>query len=205
MKPLKLCLLILTLSSLSAIKLFAQETNLEVQFESRLETVLILNIDPESNIEFRIEEVNEHLYQITEQPDDIYFSVESTGNWNLSIASENPYFVGISDSSQKIPVDFLGFSVESLGTNWDNGLFSNIANYSRDTTLSLSNDKITVLTNGRRGNIGGAEKNNFVLRWKFVFEDEQAKIKRFDKMAVKADNYRGNFYIILSETQSPSQ
>ncbi|MBU1579760.1 MAG: hypothetical protein KJ754_10055, partial [Bacteroidetes bacterium] len=128
MKPLKLCLLILTLSSLSAIKLFAQETNLEVQFESRLETVLILNIDPESNIEFRIEEVNEHLYQITEQPDDIYFSVESTGNWNLSIASENPYFVGISDSSQKIPVDFLGFSVESLGTNWDNGLFSNIAN-----------------------------------------------------------------------------
>jgi hypothetical protein len=72
----------LTLTSLSVIKLFAQETNLEVQFESRLETVLTLNIDPESNIEFRIEEVNEHLYQITEQPDDIYFSVESTGNWN---------------------------------------------------------------------------------------------------------------------------
>ena len=181
----------------------AQENNLEVRFDSRLESILILNMDPEAIVEFGIREINDQLYQITKTPEDINFSVESTGSWNLSISAVEPYFTGTNDSSQKIPVDFIGFYIENRGTNWDNGLFSNIANLTRDTVLSMSADRITVLTNGKRGNIGGADKNSFVLRWKFNYEDEAAKIKKFTGMKIKDDYYSGKFFITLSESQVP--
>lgn len=181
----------------------AQENNLEVKFDSRLESILILNMDPETNLEFGIREINDQLYQITKTPEDINFSIESTGSWNLSITAADPYFTGTNDSSQKIPVDFIGFYIENRGSNWDNGLFSNIANLTRDTVISLSADKITVLTNGKKGNIGGSDKNSFVLRWKFNFEDEATKIKKFTGMKIKDDYYSGRFFITLSESQMP--
>ncbi len=187
----------------SAAALTAQETHMGIKFDSKLESVLILNIDPEARVEFEVEEVNENLYQITQPPDDINFSVEATGNWNLSISAANPYFVGTNDTTKKIPVDFLGFTIQSIGTNWDNGLFSNMANLSKDTVLPLTHDKITVLTNGRQGNAGGSDQNSFVLRWHFVFEQEPGKIHQFSQMNLKNEYYTGNFYLILTESMEP--
>ncbi len=198
-----ICFFLVVICCLPYFEAAGQETILEVQFETRLESILTLNIDPNARVEFGIQEINENLYQITKMPDDVHFSVESTGNWTLSIAAADSYFTGTNDSTQKIPVDFIGFTVQNLGTNWDNGLFSNIANVSKDTTLSLSEERITILTNGRVGNIGGTDKNSFLLRWKFVLEDEPAKITRFTGMRLKDDYYTGNFYIILTEAQEP--
>ncbi|MDZ7743770.1 MAG: hypothetical protein U5Q03_19055 [Bacteroidota bacterium] len=67
---------------------------METDMEARMETVLVLNIDPESRIDFGIKEVNENLYQITKSPVDVSFSVESTSNWKLSISADKPYFRG---------------------------------------------------------------------------------------------------------------
>ncbi len=186
---------------LLGMQLAAQEKIFEVHLESRLESLLILNIDPDARLEFGVKELNDQLYQITKQPDDIFFSVESTGNWNLGIVASSPYFVGSADSSQRIPVDFIGFTIENLGTNWDNGLFSNMANLAKDTIISLTADKITVLTNGREGNAGGSDQNSFLLRWRFVFEDEPGKVKKFSQLNIRDDYYTGNFYLILSESQ----
>ena len=118
---------------------------METRVDAKLETVLVLNIDPDANIEFGIKEINDNLYQITKNPDDINFSVESTGNWNLSISATDQYFSGVNDSSQKIPVDFIGYYIENKGNNWDNGLFSNIANKSKDTLLALTTKETTIL------------------------------------------------------------
>ncbi len=181
---------------------YAQEHILEVQVASKLESILNLNMDPNARVEFGIQEVNENLYQVTKEPEDINFSIESTGAWNVSISSADPYFTGTNDSCSKIPVDFIGFYIENRGTNWDNGLFSNIANLTRDTVISLSAEKITVLTNGNRGNIGGTDRNSFVIRWRFNYEDEALKIKKFTGMKIKDDYYSGKFFITLSESQT---
>ena len=181
----------------------AQETYMETRVIARLESVLVLNIDPDANIEFGIKEINDNLYQITKNPDDVNFSVESNGNWNLSISASNPYFRGINDSSQKIPINFLGYYIENKGTNWDNGLFSNIANKTKDTILPLKTDETTILINGTRNNIGGYDNNSFVLRWKFIFEDELTKMKEFSSFSIKDDYYIGEFYITLSESRAP--
>ena len=181
----------------------AQEIDLETRVEANLESVLILNIDPEANIEFGIKEINDNLYQITKDPDDVNFSVESTGNWNLSISATDPYFSGINDPSQKIPVDFIGYYIENKGSNWDNGLFSNIANKSKDTLLPLKTEETMILINGRRNNIGGSDNNSFVLRWKFIYEDELTKMKEFSNLEIKDDYYIGGFYITLSESMTP--
>lgn len=69
--------------------------------------------------------------------------------------------------------------------------------------LTLSVDKVTVLTNGKRGNVGGSDKNAFVIRWKFTYEEEAKKIKRFTGMKIKDDYYAGKFFITLSESQTP--
>nr|NQU89675.1 hypothetical protein [Bacteroidota bacterium] len=181
---------------------FAQEEfNIETRVEARLESVLILNVDPEIRIEFGVSEVSDNLYQITQPPDDINFSVESTGNWNLSITASEPYFTGVNDPTQKIPVDFVGFFVENRGNNWDNGLFSNIANRTKDTIISLSDERKLVLTNGNRNNIGGADRNAFVLRWKFIYEDDVLKIRKFSNLDIKDDHFVGRFYITLSENK----
>jgi len=178
----------------------AQENNIEANFRTRLESVLILNVDPEIRIEFGLNEVNDNLFQVTKAPDAINFSVESTENWNLSITASDPYFRGVNDPSQKIPVEFLGFYIESLGTNWDNGVFSNISNKTKDTVISLSEEKTVVLANGRRNNIGGTDKNSFILRWKFMNEDSDLNLKEISNLNLKDDRFIGRFFITLSES-----
>ncbi len=181
----------------------AQTIDIETRVEARLESILILNIDPEANIEFGIKEINDNLYQITKSPDDVNFSIESTGNWNLSISATSPYFKGTNDPNQKIPIDFIGYYIENKGTNWDNGLFSNIANKTKDTLLPLRTEETMILINGRKNNVGSASNNAFVLRWKFIYENELTKMKEFSNFNIKDDYYVGGFYITLSESYTP--
>jgi hypothetical protein len=182
---------------------YSQTFDMETKVEARLESLLILNIDPEAKIEFGIKEINDNLYQITKKPGDVNFTIESTGNWNLSISATEPYFHGVNDTSQKIPVDFIGYSIENKGDNWDNGLFSNIANKSKDTILPLSFEETLILINGRKNNIGNSENNSFVIRWKFIYEDEISKMKKFSAFKIKDDYYIGGFYVTLSESTIP--
>lgn len=188
---------------LSIINGKAQKIDLETIVEAKLESVMILNIDNTSKIEFGIKEINDNIYQITKQPEDVNFTIEATGNWNLSISSTEPYFYGIMDSSQKIPIDFIGYTIENIGDNWDNGLFSNIANKSKDTILPLQFEEKLVLINGRRNNIGNADNNAFIIRWKFIFESELTKMKEFTKFNIKDDYYSAGFYVTLTESSIP--
>lgn len=185
---------------LPQLKLAAQEIPILINTEARLENVLMLKIAPDMRVEFGIKKINENLYQITKQPDDVMFSVESTGNWDLSISADNSQFTGISDSTHKVPVDFLGLLVENTGTNWDNGLFSNMANITKDSIVYLSPERTKLLESGVRGNVGSSENNSFILRWKFSFEDEVLKIRRFSDYIIEDDNYTVGFYITLSES-----
>jgi hypothetical protein len=181
-------------------KTMAQETPMLINTEARLENVLLLKITPEMRVEFGIKKINENLYQITKQPDDVMFSVESTGNWDLSISSDDSRFTGINDSTHKIPVDFLGLFVENTGTNWDNGLYSNMANITKDTVVYLSPERTKLLESGVRGNIGSSLNNSFILRWKFFYEDEVLKLRKFSDYTIEDDNYTVGFYITLSES-----
>jgi len=201
MKQTKTICILLTflLASINVAK--AQGEIMEANVSATLESVLILNIDPDVNVEFGIVEVSQNLYQITRKPEDIHFSVESTGNWNLSVSASDNYFTCIDDSSCKIPIDFVSYQIENKGTNWDNGLFSNIANRTKDTTLSLSQNKTTVLVNGNKNNIGGAEQNSFVLRWYLNFDDDLLKIDEFYKYKIKEGYYKADFFITLTENK----
>lgn len=192
--------LLLTLLLISSL-LSSQDFYLESHIEARLESMLILNVDPQVMIEFGITRVNDNLYQITKYPDDIPFSVESTGNWTLSVAASEPYFRSVNDPSQTIPIDFISFYIENRGRNWDNGPFSHIANRTKDSLINLTNDKTVVLVNGQKNNIGGSNRNSFVLRWKFNFEREQSKMREFSNLNIEdEDQFIGHFYITLSES-----
>lgn len=199
------CLTALTLStSMLSLVGKAQQVPTLVSHEARLETVLVLNVNPDTYVEFGIKKINDSLYQIVSQPEDVFFNVESTGNWNLSFATADPYFRGINDTTLKIPVDFMGFYIESTGENWDDGLFSNIVNATKDTVLFLSSEKRMVLESGERNNIGGKTHNSFILRWKFFYEDDALKTRKFSDFNIKDDYYNVKFYITLSEsTVSP--
>lgn len=188
-------ILILTQYSISA-----QETPTLINTEARLDNVLLLKMTPEKYVEFGIKKINENLYQITRQPNDVMFSVESTGNWNLSITAAEPFFTGQDDTTHKVPVGFLGLFVESTGTNWDNGLFSNMANATKDTVVAFSDDKINLLESGVKGNVGSSIENSFVLRWKFFYEDDALKIRKFTEFEIQDDIYRVGYYITLSES-----
>ena len=190
------CLLML----LAFTRLSAQETPILVNIDARLDNVLLLKMTPERYVEFGIKKINENLYQITKQPDDVMFSVESTGNWNLSISASDPYFTGQADSTHKVPVDFLGLYVENTGTNWDNGLFSNMANATKDTIVCLAPETTSLLESGVRGNIGGTDQNSFILRWKFFYEDDALKIRKFTDYNIYDDDYKVGYYITLSES-----
>jgi len=188
------------LQLLTFFRLSAQETPMLINTEARLDNILLLKMTPERYVEFGIKKINENLYQVTRQPDDVMFSVESTGSWNLSISSADDYFTGINDSAHKVPVDFIGLYVENTGTNWDNGLFSNMANATKDTIVCLAPEKTSLLESGVRGNIGGSSQNSFILRWKFFYEDDALKIRKFTDFDINDDNYRVGYYITLSES-----
>lgn len=181
--------------------ILAQEVPIYTNIEARLENVLVLNITPDTYLEFGIKRVNDSLYQITKQPDDVSFSVESTGPWNLSIATSEPFFRGINDTTQKIPVDFVGLYIENKGINWDNGLFSNITNVTKDTVIFLKSERTKLLESGERKNIGGHNRNSFILRWKFFYEDEGLKTRKFSDFDIKDDEYIVKFYLTLSESK----
>ena len=178
----------------------AQETPMLINTEARLENVLLLRMTPEKYVEFGIKKINENLYQITRQPQDVMFSVEATGCWNLSISAADSYFTGINDSTHKIPVDFIGLKVENTGSNWDNGLFSNMANATKDTIVFLSPEKTSLLESGIRGNIGSSSQNSFILRWKFFYEDDALKTRKFNAYEINDDDYKVGYFITLSES-----
>jgi hypothetical protein len=180
----------------------AQDQPMLLNTDARLNNVLILRMTPEKFVEFGIKKINENLYQITKQPDDVMFSVESTGNWNLSISASDPYFTGKDDSTHKVPVDFLGLYVQNTGTNWDNGLFSNMANATKDTIVYLAPEETSLLESGMRGNIGGSDQNSFVLRWKFFYEDDALKIRKFSDFDIQDDIYKVGYFITLSESSA---
>lgn len=182
--------------------IYAQDMIMDTYFSASLESMLILNIDTDVRVDLGIMEVGDNLYQITKYPEDVHFSIESTGNWKLSISATDKYFVCNDDSSCKVPVDFISFYIENKGTNWDNGLFSNIANRTKDTTLSLSAEKTTILVNGSRNNIGGSEQNAFVLRWKLNFEGNPDKMEEFANLKLKEGYYTADFFLTLSESDS---
>lgn len=198
----RVTLVVMLLMAFSTIT--AQETPMLVTTEAKLDNVLLLKMTPEKYVEFAIKKINENLYQITKQPDDVMFSVESTGNWNLSILAETPYFTGKDDSTHKIPVSFLGLFVENRGSNWDNGLFSNMANATKDTIVALSTDKTSLLESGVKGNVGSSTENAFILRWKFFYEDEALKIRKFTDYEIPDDTYKVGYYITLSESTKNS-
>lgn len=183
-------------------RVYAQETPIIINTEAKLDNVLLLRMTPEKYVEFGIKKINENLYQITKQPDDVLFSVESTGNWNLSISAADPYFTGKDDSTHKVPVDFLGLYVQNTGSNWDNGLFSNMANATKDTIVYLAPEETRLLENGIRGNIGGSDQNSFVLRWKFFYEDDALKIRKFSDFDIQDDTYKVGYFITLSESSA---
>lgn len=184
---------------------FSQGKSRDINFRSDLVSLIQLNIDPDVRLEFGINEINEKLYQITKYPDDIIFSVESTENWTLSIAATASYFKGVQDSSLTIPIDFIGFTVESHGNNFDNGMFSNIFNATKDTIIELSSEKKMLLTNGRRNNIGNAKDNYFVLRWKFLYQDDPLRMREFYNFRMANDLFRVGVRLTLTRSLTPVQ
>jgi hypothetical protein len=183
----------------------AQENTGDVNFRSDLASLIQLNIAPDVYLEFGINEINDKLYQITKYPDDLIFSVESTENWTLSIASTSSYFRGVKDSTLTIPVDFIGFTVENHGNNFDNGLFSNIYNVTKDTILELSSEKKMIMTNGRRHNIGNAKDNYFILRWKFLYQDDPLRMREFYNFRMANDLFRVGVSLTLTKSLDPVQ
>jgi len=183
----------------------AQENTRDINFRSDLVSLIQLNIDPDLRLEFGINEINDKLYQITKYPDDIIFSVESTEDWTLSIAATGSYFRGVQDSTLTIPLDFLGFTVESHGNNFDNGRFSNIYNATKDTLIELSSEKKMMLTNGRRHNIGNAKDNYFILRWKFLYQDDPLRMREFYNFRMANDLFRVGVNLTLTRSMDPVQ
>lgn len=182
-----------------ALENHAQKDPVFVYVEARLENVLSLHLSPDSYCEFGIKKINDGLYQITKPPEDIIFDVESTGNWNVAISSEKPYFTGVNDTTSKIPIDFIGFTIENIGESWDDGLFSHIANLTKDTVIHLTDQTTRVLENGMLNNIGGSNRNSFILRWRFDYEDENLRTKEFSDFDIQDDLYKVAFYLTLSE------
>lgn len=180
--------------------IFSQEEKwFEVKFNGALESVLQLNIDPDAHVEFGIKEINDNLFQITDYPEPVMFSIDATNNWNLVISASADYFSGANDSSLKIPVNFIGYTIESYGTNWDNGDFSNIINLTKDTLYPLETERRLVLKNGRRNNLGGNQQNFFIIRWDFFEETEQMNIKKMSHFNMADDTFKVGLKLTLAE------
>jgi len=165
-----------------------------------LQPMMYLNVEPNLEIEFGILEINQDLYHVTKQPEDVIFSIESTTNWNLSVSTEQAFFVGEKNPDHKIPVEFVGYTIEDLGTNWDNGSFSNILNISKDTILELSPERTQVLTNGRRNNMGDADMNSFIIHWKLLFESNALRMRNYSQYFMEDERFKVNVQLTLSET-----
>lgn len=178
----------------------AQDIPHQIYLSVTLEPMLNLNIEPDLELEFGIMEINEDLYHVTKEPEDVFFSIESTTSWSLSVSTDAPYFISEKNPENKIPVEFVGFTVENMGTNWDNGPFSNIINYSKDTILELADERIRVLTNGRRNNLGGADKNSFIIHWKLLWERDAIRLKNYVQDFMVDERYKANVRLTLSES-----
>jgi hypothetical protein len=170
-----------------------------VSFNSFFESILQLNIDPDAKVEFGMREINDKLFQITSYPEPVMFSIDATCNWSLTFATSAKYFSGVNDSSLKIPVDFMGYTIESYGTNWDNGDFSNIINLSKDTIFPLSEERRLVLKNGRRNNIGGSHQNFFIIRWNFFNDTDKVNISKFSRPEMTDDSFIVGLKLTLTE------
>jgi hypothetical protein len=198
-KPI-LIVIIVVILLLKVNSLFSQnESWSDVNFKAVFESVLQLNIDPDAKVEFGMREINDKLFQITNYPEPVMFSIDATSNWSLDFATSASYFSGENDSSLKIPVDFMGYTIESYGTNWDNGDFSNIINLTKDTIFPLSEERRMVLKNGRRNNIGGGNQNFFIIRWNFFDNTDNIDESKFSNLKMTNDSFSVGLKLTLAE------
>jgi hypothetical protein len=75
-----------------------------------------------------------------------------------------------------------------------------MANATKDTIVCLAPETTSLLESGVRGNIGGTDQNSFILRWKFFYEDDALRIRKFTDYNIYDDDYKVGYYITLSES-----
>ena len=75
-----------------------------------------------------------------------------------------------------------------------------MANATKDTLVYLTPEETSLIESGVKGNIGGSKENAFILRWKFFYEDEALRTRKFSDFNIEDDLYRVGYYITLSES-----
>jgi hypothetical protein len=157
---------------------------------------LALNIVSGYSIEFVFDEIDEYIYGIMNAGQSTFIRIGAIYDWKLQFKADQIMFYGTFDPSHQMELNNVGVTVNSIGTNLDDG--TNIINYAKTAPIALESNDVTLLTKGSLSNKGYGIENTFTLDWEMGTRNGNMNQTRMLDQLIPADTYTLNIILTLS-------
>lgn len=168
-----------------------------------LNSILRLNITSGGNMEFVINTIDQYttgIHNSAALPNptyDTHFTVASSVDFDVTIASDGTLFYGVDNVANTIPLNNLGYLVDEdigatglHGTNWD----------LPTTVYGLTSSQVYVVGGNDPGlGAGSVLQNMFVIHWRLGTQEGGMLGQSLLNQSITSDRYVTNAVIELSQ------
>lgn len=157
---------------------------------------LSLNIVSGYSIVFNFDEIAEYKNGIMNAGQSSFIRVGSIYDWKLQVNADQNIFYGENDGTHQMPLDNVGLTILSTGTNLDDG--THIVNYAKTLPQALQSSEVTVLTKGSGSNRGWGIQNAFTMNWEMGTKRGNMNNQSLLEQMLAPDVYNVNIILTLS-------
>mgnify|MGYP000937801565 CR=1 FL=1 len=157
---------------------------------------LVINIVTGYSIQFVFDEIDEYINGIQNAGQSTFIRIGAIYDWKLQFKADQDMFYGTFDPAHQMELNNVGVTVNSIGTNLDDG--THILNYAKAAPLALEYTDVTLLTKGTLSNKGYGIENTFTLDWEMGTRNGNMNQTRMLDQLIPADSYTLNIILTLS-------
>lgn len=171
-----------------------------------LNSILRLNVSSGGNIEFTVNNIDQYTTGVLNSDRyDTKFTVASSVDFNVLMYAEAANFLGSDNTANVLPIDNVGYILESTGTGNANGAEYDFINDAGDGTLSTITPLNATATTAIITGVGGAAAGNtlqnaFTINWELAtgaLTAVNTTAASLLAQSVAPDRYTTNVFLVL--------
>ncbi|HDP75569.1 MAG TPA: hypothetical protein ENN49_06820 [Bacteroidales bacterium] len=161
-----------------------------------LNSILRLTVVSGGNIDFVVNTIGQYTSGINNGGGDARyqtnFTVSASQDFDVTIRAEDATFIGQDNATNTMPLDNVGLDLSESGTGNDP------ANWALPTAvLALTNGAQNIVTGVAGAAAGGADKNNFTIRWRLGTGEGAMNTSTLLAQSLTPDRYITNVFLEL--------
>ncbi len=161
-----------------------------------LNSILRLTVVSGGNIDFVVNTIGQYTSGINSGGGDARyqtnFTVSASQDFNVTIRAEDANFLGQDNAANTMPLNNVGLDLSETGSGADPGNWA-----LPGTVLALTNGAQNIVTGVVGAAAGGADKNNFTIRWRLGTIEGAMNPSTLLAQSLTPDRYITNVFLEL--------